>query len=139
VIPILASVLIGVVAKVGVGLAAAATRKLFTRSPAASAPEPRRPFVDELDRARSQATATPAAAALVPAAPLAPAATTPALALRSLRGRAARPVVEAPPLTTDPARLAISARAGRRRGSAGVSRLGRHHVGAYRRLDLGPR
>jgi hypothetical protein len=128
VLPILTTFLGGVAARIGIGLAATAARRLFTRAPAPVTAEPRRTFAEELRRARPLAAGD---------APLSMAAS--GLSLRSADGAAPRPAVEAPRLTTDPAQLALSTRAGRRRTGARTARFGRHQLGAYRRMDLGPR
>jgi hypothetical protein len=66
-VPILATLLIGVVTKLGLGLAATAAKKLLNKDPATEAAAPRTTFADELERA------TPAAAGVTsPAAISAP-------------------------------------------------------------------
>jgi hypothetical protein len=161
VLPILGSMLVGVVAKLGIGLAASAAKRLFTSSSATAATEPARStFAEELDRARPAAPVAAAASLPVaavgppPAAALAPPSAVPPAgapgngpiariaanrSLRRMGNAAARPQIETPPLTTDPAHLALASRAGRRRAGTWVQRLGRHHLGAYRRLDINPR
>jgi hypothetical protein len=137
VIPIVASVLVGVAAKLGVGAVVAAAKRIFSSSapssstPAADANQPRRPFAEELERARAIEPGPPRAAA----AP----AMVPAPAAIGAPSGAPQPRIDAPRLANDPARMAITARAGRRRAGALGHRLGRHQLGAYRRMDLGPR
>jgi hypothetical protein len=142
VIPILASMLVGVAAKLGIGAVASVAKRIFSsRSPSsdpsvADSNEPRRPFAEELERARGADTGP--AIALMPVAAPGRVAAPPTLAAPP--GAGAPPLrIEAPKLANDPARMTIMARAGRRRPSAFGQRMGRHHVGAYRRMDLGPR
>jgi hypothetical protein len=103
---ILTTRLLGVAAKLGIGLAALAVTRLFSTTPAPTAAEPRRTFAEELERARPLPTVD---------APLGPAAATTRLA-RATGDAAGRPVAAAPPLTTDRAQLALAVPGGPRAG-----------------------
>jgi hypothetical protein len=136
VIPIVASMLVGLAAKAGLGLVATAAKKLFASGPPASGPATSSPqgtasFAEELDRARPAASSGVAATA--------PVARSTGAALRTLDAATVRPTVEAPRLTTDPSRLTISTRSGRHRTGPWAHRFGRHALGVYRRPDLGAR
>jgi hypothetical protein len=72
-VPILATILIGVVTKLGFGLAATAAKKLLNKDPATEAAAPRTTFADELDRATPAAAGvTSTAATSAPVSALAP-------------------------------------------------------------------
>jgi hypothetical protein len=150
VIPILATILVGVATKVGVGLAATAAKKIFTKSPADAEKAAPASFADELQRAKPATnTATPLAAVDAPVTP----ATASMISTRArgadaagrIGGRratlaaAAAASDAAAPASTNRLRdgLPISARVPtRRRGRAHAQRLRQHHVGAYRRMDV---
>lgn len=83
-IPILATILIGVATKIGVGLAASAAKKLLTTDPAPAGGASNAAFADELQRA------TPPAGAVPPASP-APAAFAPAPSSAAPRAGVAMP------------------------------------------------
>jgi hypothetical protein len=127
VLPILTSALIGVAAKIGIGLAASAAKRLFSKAPATATVEPPRTFAEELERARPLPTVD---------APLGRAAAASGLVRAPADGES-RPL--APATTTDRAQLALAARVGRRKGGARAAGLGRQQLGAYRRIDLAPR
>jgi hypothetical protein len=150
-VPILATLLIGVATKVGVGLAATAAKKLFTKSPAETAAAKRATFAEELQRAKPTANGpTPLAATDAPIAP----ASASALGLRQRAGRAASTRVagvgaasasgasdstEAPPSSrrrVSADQLPLATRVPTRRRAHAVFRLRQQHVSAYRRMDV---
>lgn len=147
-IPILSTVLVGMAAKLGIGAVAAAAKRIFGSSATSAggsssggssvseATQPRRPFAEELDRAQAGQGVTGAASVSTSASPV-------ALAAQPVAFRApasAPPLkIEAPRLANDPTQMTLTRRTGRQRTNGWAHRLGRHQLGAYRRMTLGPR